>query len=115
MARVMADDASVFDMTGVSEEGTGLQTGNGAIIRCPTIISGSSLPRITIKNAGGSGLIEVFDIHGRLIKNVGAPAGDLPITWPLDDRNGKRISAGIYFIRYESGNTCKIHKLIVTD
>jgi hypothetical protein len=115
LTRVLADNASVFDMTGISEESADFPAGAKPIINGPTIINRLSKLTFTIENADASGLIKIFDINGRMIKNLGSRTVNAPITWSLDDESGNRAAAGIYFVRYESGKTAAIHKLVITD
>jgi hypothetical protein len=102
-------------MTGVSEESADLLPGAKPIINGPTIVNRLSQLTFTIENAGASGSIKIFDIHGRMIKNLGSRTVNAPITWPLNDESGNRAAAGIYFVRYESGKIAATHKLIITD
>ena len=102
-------------MTGISEETADFRAGAKPIILGPTIINRLSRLTFTIENAGASGSIKIFDIHGRMIKDLGSRTVNAPVAWSLDDESGNRAAAGIYFIRYESGKTAATHKLIITD
>jgi hypothetical protein len=102
-------------MTGINEEDGGFRTDAKPYISGPAIVSRSTKLTLTVENAGASGSLMIFDINGRMIKNLGFYDGSAPITWSLVDQSGKRAAAGIYFVRYESGKTAAKHKLVITD
>lgn len=64
---------------------------------------------------GDVGSLNIYDISGRsvrsLVANVDGPISQ-SIQWDLDDNHGRRVAAGIYFARLETGNT-KITRQVV--
>lgn len=60
--------------------------------------------------------VKVYDITGRLVKNLhnGAIYGSSILKWSGNDENGRAVSQGIYFIRvdnHDSGET-SVHKVL---
>ena len=57
---------------------------------------------------GNVGSLNIYDLAGRLVRslvpNVSGPISQ-SIRWDLDDNHGRRVAAGIYFARLETGNT----------
>jgi hypothetical protein len=64
---------------------------------------------------GDIGSLNIYDISGRMVRslvsNAGGPTSD-SIVWDLDDNEGRRVAAGIYFARLETGKT-KVSRQIV--
>jgi hypothetical protein len=66
--------------------------------------------------AGDEGLyaVEVFDVRGRRVRGVldaRLAAGTHEVAWDLKDSSGKRVAAGVYFVRMAGrafGQTRKI-------
>ncbi len=55
----------------------------------------------------GQVLLEVFDVHGRLVSsllNETRPAGYHTVVWDGLDNVGARVASGVYFYRVEAGN-----------
>ncbi|MGE5175166.1 MAG: PA domain-containing protein [Hyphomicrobiales bacterium] len=66
----------------------------------------------------GSTRVDVFDIHGRLVKelmNNWMPAGNHAVTWDGTDGRGSRVGAGIYFSRVTSGGRSSSQRLVKLD
>jgi hypothetical protein len=60
--------------------------------------------------------VNIYDIHGRVIKNVINEilnSGTHSISWDLTNTDGKKVSAGIYFIKVICGTHIKVNKIIV--
>jgi len=115
MARVLADNASVIDMTGISEGETGYRTAANHIIIGPTIINRALPLVITINDPGASGTLRIYNIHGQMVKDLGSRAGNATVTWSLNDGSGYPMPAGIYFVRYESGTTAATRKFVIAE
>lgn len=50
--------------------------------------------------------IRIYDSSGRLITrlvNEEKPAGRYDLVWDLQDNNGKKVSAGVYFVKMDAG------------
>jgi len=60
--------------------------------------------------------LQIFDITGRLVKSFHPTVADighpLSVIWSGDDDLGRRVAAGIYFIKLESGGSSVIRKII---
>jgi len=57
--------------------------------------------------------LEVYDISGKLIKAVNQTNG-VGLTWDGNDKNGKPVSTGIYFIKlFQNNNTTQTKTVIV--
>jgi len=64
---------------------------------------------------GGDARIGIYDIQGRLIKELMArisQGGDKKAVWDARDNSGRRVSSGIYFVRVETPQTVKVKKLL---
>jgi len=64
---------------------------------------------------GGDVEIKIYDIRGRLIRNLVAfniQGGDKKAVWDATDNSGRRVSSGIYFARVETPQTIEIKKLL---
>lgn len=60
--------------------------------------------------------IEIYDINGRLIKEVlnkTLKPGIYQISWGLEDNNGEKVKEGIYFIKYKAKDKTFIRKFSV--
>jgi hypothetical protein len=60
---------------------------------------------------------EVFDTGGRLVRRLDTPGdltpGEHEITWDLRSTSGRRVPAGLYFIRVDSPTGTEARKLLV--
>jgi hypothetical protein len=65
---------------------------------------------------GDIGSLNIYDISGRLVRslvaNVGGPISQ-SLHWDLDDNAGRRVAAGIYFARLETGNTTITRQVVL--
>ena len=62
--------------------------------------------------------VDVFDIRGRLVKrlmNQWMPAGRHAVTWDGTDQRGRRVGAGVYFSRVQSGGRSSGQRLVKLD
>ncbi len=61
--------------------------------------------------------LKIFDITGRLIKNFSLSPFDLTlptqVVWDGTNNTGNRVAEGVYFIRFESNNFCKVKKVVL--
>jgi DNA-binding beta-propeller fold protein YncE len=63
-----------------------------------------------------SARIRVFDLRGRLIRTVfegELPAGKQRFHWAGTNETGREVSAGVYFIRMESGDASSDRKIVL--
>ena len=58
------------------------------------------------------GTIVIYDILGRIIKEYSYSKGQSSYIWIADDRNGRQISSGIYFITSENSQLRDIERVI---
>jgi photosystem II stability/assembly factor-like uncharacterized protein len=73
---------------------------------------GLALPR------SASADVEVFDASGRRVRRLfagRAAAGDLPLSWDGLDGNGRRVAAGVYFLRATAGGAAATRRLVRLD
>ncbi|MCK4303445.1 MAG: aminotransferase class I/II-fold pyridoxal phosphate-dependent enzyme [Candidatus Eisenbacteria sp.] len=64
----------------------------------------------------GPVLLQVFDIHGRLIKtivNESKSPGRYALSWNGTDQRGAPVAAGSYFYRLKAGDTVQTRRLIL--
>ncbi len=60
--------------------------------------------------------ITAFDLTGQIVKSIYnryVPAGELNLTWNLNDTNDNQVSSGIYFITFRSGSYMNSQKVVV--
>jgi flagellar hook capping protein FlgD/galactose oxidase-like protein len=63
----------------------------------------------------GSVSIGVYDVAGRLVKNLvdgSAKAGPHDIVWDLSDNGGRRVGAGVYFYRMDASSWRSQRKVV---
>jgi hypothetical protein len=85
----LADPVSV-----VSVPDTGPATGILAVRPNPT----DGLVTITLVEEADAATVEIFDLTGRLVKRLQQPVAGA-VSWDLQDGAGRRVSAGVYWIR----------------
>jgi hypothetical protein len=61
------------------------------------------------------GTVEVLDGTGRTVRTLHRETGRRSLAWALDDRNGVRLPAGIYFVRFVTGPTATVRKLVIAE
>jgi hypothetical protein len=62
--------------------------------------------------------VEVFDATGRLVRGLFSGetgAGPLPLTWDGRDARGRRVSAGVYFVRAMAEGATATQRLVRVD
>ncbi len=67
-------------------------------------------------DAGTMATVHVFDVAGRKVRSLldgRSAAGVSGLTWDLRDAQGRRVPAGIYWVRAESGRFTAIERLVV--
>lgn len=58
--------------------------------------------------------LEVFDVSGRRVRRL-ASGGQRQVRWDLDDEAGRRVRAGLYWIRPAEGSAGMARRLVVLD
>ncbi len=59
--------------------------------------------------------IQVFDVSGRLLRTLASgnhPAGNHVVQWNGQSENGSPCSAGVYFIRMDTGSETRVSKVV---
>lgn len=67
-------------------------------------------------NNSSSVIVDVLDIQGKVVKTVfndKLGLGTHQLVWNLEDYQGKKVSAGVYFVRILSNGKSKTEKIIV--
>jgi hypothetical protein len=99
--------------TGISEPNLNLPL-SGGIVSYPNPFNSSTT--ITLNHSeGGDARIGIYDIQGRLIKELKArisQGGDKKAVWDATDNSGRRVSSGIFFVRVEGNMKNNTRKLI---
>jgi hypothetical protein len=76
----------------------------------------NGVANITLSGAeGGDVRIGIYDIRGRLIKELrvaNIQGGDKKAAWDATDNDGRSVSSGIYFVRVETDNYSSTIKLL---
>jgi hypothetical protein len=60
--------------------------------------------------------LAVYDVQGRLVRTLASgarPSGRHAVTWDAADRDGQRVSPGVYFVRFETPEFDASRKLVV--
>jgi flagellar hook assembly protein FlgD len=81
----------------------------------PNPFNPSTVINFSIANRGNVRL-EVFDVLGRLVTtivNQEMGAGSYRVVWEGSDRNGAKVSSGIYFYRIRSGSFTASKKMLM--
>lgn len=115
---------NIFHMIEITKEGTTpiressyhqkpqIQT----VIRCsPNPFSGQTAMRFQLSGWTDAKL-SIYDAQGRLIKtliNEKRGAGSHRVQWNGRDANGKRLSAGMYFVRFQAGDRTDTRPIIL--
>jgi immune inhibitor A len=74
--------------------------------------------RILFSAAGRSASASVFDVTGKMIRDlaaarVGADESLYEVNWNLDNAGGNKVSAGIYFVHINSGKDTRTVRIMV--
>ena len=62
--------------------------------------------------------VDGYDVRGRHVRSLLAgvrPAGVHPTHWDARDSGGRRVAAGVYFVRAHAGSEREIHKVVILD
>jgi hypothetical protein len=76
-------------------------------------LSNSGTDRITFANLTPTAKINIYDSSGRFLKMIEEKDGNGGADWFLDDRNGNKVSSGIYIYIIKSGKEMKKGKFAV--
>jgi hypothetical protein len=63
---------------------------------------------------GRSGTVSIYDVRGRRVRQLATEsvAGEGSFLWHLDDEEGARIVAGLYFIQYDVGGVRLVRRIV---
>jgi len=78
-----------------------------------------SYSTITVSNLNSSNAsVKLYDVSGKLIRDLNIVHNDNgtgTAVWNRKDQNGRRVSAGIYFIKIKDENSTITNKVVVLD
>jgi uncharacterized delta-60 repeat protein len=60
--------------------------------------------------------LAIYDVRGRLVRvlaDEGISAGRYTATWDASDNRGRRVSAGVYFVRLQCDGDVRVRKVVV--
>jgi hypothetical protein len=87
----------------------------------PTLLGNTPNPVVSLTHivfdlgpAGGAASLQIFDIHGRLLRSIETPplvAGLHRITWDGRDDSGRDLPSGVYLYTVASGRWTATRKL----
>ena len=83
----------------------------------PNPFSGELHVRFIVDAPGGAA-VKVFDVNGRLVRDLGrsrAAAGTQSLVWDCRDISGRRARSGVYFIRLETAAGAIARKAVVLE
>jgi hypothetical protein len=69
--------------------------------------------KIAFQLSNSNTTLKIYDVTGKLVNSIWQGDGKGEVIWNRIDVNNKKVNAGTYFLRLESGNYSKIAKLIV--
>lgn len=69
--------------------------------------------RFGFRSPGSGARLELFDATGTRVRTL--TVGGRQLWWNLTDDNGRRLGAGMYFIRFTDGQTRIVRKLVLVD
>jgi len=62
---------------------------------------------------GDGVVLEVFDVHGRLVKGWrGKGSGSGAVYWDLRDTSGSAVASGMYIVRLRAGGAQQVRRLV---
>jgi len=82
------------------------------------LIPGSSATMLARSREGAGGRMLVFDARGRTVRMLDASpdgAGHARAVWDGNNRRGRRVAAGVYFIRWDAGDHSAAGKVVLVD
>ena len=90
--------------------------GVSAATAFPSPFTSSTTVRFEIPSPGGSASVSVFNLSGRLIKELGSEdltPGVYELEWDGRDSEGDRVPAGVYFFRIEAPGLEERRKVVM--
>ena len=70
--------------------------------------------RLAGSQPGQDSSLEIFDLRGRLIRQLMIPAGGLVRFWDGRNGRGQRVGAGVYLARVRQGARSAVTRVMVT-
>lgn len=105
----------LFPLTGIAEGMSEARMSNVEIV--PNPATGATTVRWQVRTAGPVTL-QVLDNAGRVVRTLvrgSLGPGSYTATWDRTDRQGRRVSAGIYFYRLLASGREELAKTVVVD
>ncbi|MBE0433774.1 T9SS type A sorting domain-containing protein [candidate division WOR-3 bacterium] len=110
------DDIRVFDPTGVSEFSSLAASEVTALLGVyPNPFRHSSTMSYQLVQSTRVSLL-VYDVSGRLVKSLTdglQEPGYYTVTWPGRDDQGRKVPAGVYFIRFDTDDASQVEKTVL--
>jgi flagellar hook assembly protein FlgD len=81
----------------------------------PNPMTGETAVLFTIPNGAEDVSLHVFDVNGRLVRNLlptAPPAGLQQVVWDGRDGSGRQAPPGVYFVRYRDQEANKAKKIV---
>lgn len=69
--------------------------------------------RIAYRTPEAGARLELFTLSGRRIRSETVRGGQGDVLWSLNDADGRRLTAGLYFVRLSAGRDIRIVRLAV--
>ncbi len=57
--------------------------------------------------------LDLFTLDGRRVRSEAVRAGQGDVLWSLNDGDGRRLTAGLYFVRLSAGALTRVERLVV--
>ncbi len=78
----------------------------------PSVVSDRTLLRFD-RPVDGGGMVRVYDLAGRVVREMSVPSGATNLAWDTRDGNGASVASGVYVARLEAGRNQATRKLTV--
>ncbi len=105
-------------VVGVEEGGLSLAPGKSGMVLGPNPFRNHLVIKFAIRNPQSAISLSVYDAMGRLVKSFSdiqcnAVNSVYSVLWSGDDDAGRRLPAGVYFVRLEAGDYKQVEKAIL--
>ncbi len=110
---VFIDDFSLSDGT-QEDDDPEFETGVLVLYAFPNPVYWGGILNMFFLNPNNNDLsVKIYNIKGQFVKEIEQGYNNFLVRWDLKDKNSKRVSSGLYFIKVKSGNIILTKKVVV--